>query len=67
MWLTRGASVFRGMQVTHRNWIKRKTACNYGTTTGEGRITIDDVTKELKTAKNPELVPQKYGRFFHFS
>lgn len=60
MWLTRGASVFRGMQVTHRNWIKRKTACNYGTTTGEGRITIDDVTKELKTAKNPELVPQKY-------
>lgn len=26
-------------------------------------ITIGDVTKSIKLPKNPELVPQKYGKF----
>lgn len=30
-------------------------------TSKEEKITIGDVTKEIKTPQQPELVPQKYG------
>lgn len=33
--------------------------------TSDGQITIGDVTKELKTPANPELVPQKYGNILN--
>lgn len=31
----------------------------------DGRVTIDDVTKDISPAKNPEYVPQKFCKFLY--
>lgn len=41
---------------THRNLVR---ALNI-----DGKITIDDVTKEVTLPKNPEYVPQKFCKSF---